>query len=85
MLITHRDHPRQLGIGIEVQVQCRAIFEFDFAGCPRIEVAAQVQADPDVGGDQRWQLMVLLRLLQLQQAGVDFLGTAGGMTQAGED
>ncbi|MCY1464237.1 hypothetical protein D9M71_822360 [compost metagenome] len=45
----------------------------------------QVEPDAKIGSDQRWQVTGLLHLLQFEQAGVDFLGAAGRVAEAGED
>ena len=85
LLIADRDQPRQHGFGVELEVQPRTVFQMDFARGFRFEVAGQINADADVRGQQGGQVAILLHLLQLQQAGVDFLGGIGRMAQAGED
>ncbi|MNL66468.1 hypothetical protein D3C87_1909390 [compost metagenome] len=57
----------------------------DRAGRLRLEVMRQIETDTDIGGHQRRQVAGLLHLLQLQQAGVDFLCGAGGVAESGQD
>ncbi|MCY1363197.1 hypothetical protein D9M69_499460 [compost metagenome] len=84
LLIADRYQPRQHCVGVQFQVEPRTVLQVDFAWGPGLEKARQVQAHPRIGGDQWRQVMGLLRLLQFQQAGVDFLGTAGRVAQAGQ-
>ncbi|MCY1415680.1 hypothetical protein D9M71_311720 [compost metagenome] len=84
LLVADRYQPRQLCVGVQFQVEPRTVFEVDFARGLRCKKARQIQACPDIGGDQWRQVMGLLHRLQFQQAGVDFLGTARRVAQAGQ-
>jgi len=85
LLIPDRNCTGQHRIGIECERQPRAVLQMNLTGAFGFEVTRQVQAYADIGGQQRRQLAVLLHLLQFQQAGVDFLGRAGRVTEPGED
>ncbi|MNI33558.1 hypothetical protein D3C73_875150 [compost metagenome] len=84
VLIAHRNQAGQEGFGVQLQIEPCSVLKVDFARCFRFEVVRQVETAAEVDGQQRWQTPGLLHLLQFEQAGVDFLGGAGWVAQAGQ-
>ncbi len=85
VLIPDRNQAGQLGLGVQFQVEPRAIFKVDLARRFRLKEMRQVEADAEIGGNERRQMPGLLHLLQLQEAGVDFLCGAGRVAESDQD
>jgi hypothetical protein len=85
LVITQGNHTGQHRVAIEAQFQGFTVFQADPARRIGLEVARQVKAFAAVDGHQRRQVWVLLRELQLEQAGVDVGIGVGRVTQAFED
>ena len=72
-------------MGIQLQVEPRAVLKVDFTRGLGLEVARQIDPDTHIRREHRRQVAGLLDFLQLQQAGVNFQGGAGGVAETGQD
>ena len=85
LVVAEGNHAGQYGLAVQAQLQGFAAFQADATRGVRGEIACQVQARTAVGGHQGRQVPVLLRLLKLQQARVDFGIAVGRVPQPFED